>query len=595
MPLDKNGEVLEIDEALTRRPNKNSSNNGSNSGPKNDGNSTNPKKSTTTRAWIGVVVIVLIVAGIVCTKNDASSLDNDRNIKAVQQQQKTPKQWHNKPHTGSSFGGVNNIAQPAGAKAAAALAACEQLQEQADDDNDKEQHEACHEGQGEMTAALQQIHPADITIPRSNVGHAIPSLNWYNILNHVGHYVHDEHRSPYASHLYAGKTRQELEAEQAAFVQKMQKVRDTWGAWDFNDPSLQSDDRPQADLESAPYKDLPAADFPPWSWQADPDYVQAFIQQGRALVERMTEGIYAEYGWPLNKTDGTQLTSQELQERQQAFQINLVEDLDIKNPAWGGKVKGVATLYQSAMQGLVRKLLHSMMTHNEFYVVLAGHSAAAGHGNDFMQNRIMAFHRIMEPVFDKLGMRLVSRNMGMGGVGTLQFSMAGGDLYGETDIIEWDSGMTEKGGPSVDLFNKQAILSGERVPLIMTYYQFNIAKETNGTAWMGKYTDDTSMMPPTTLENVETVPYAARWIWGQQEKYNAICWEPRTEFQPSVAQVAHPGSQVSWVSSCCSGCSVLSSFRLFSIPICHLSLFIVFHLCSTLDFVIINGKAGDWH
>jgi hypothetical protein len=44
----------------------------------------------------------------------------------------------------------------------------------------------------------------------------------------------------------------------------------------------------------------------------------------------------------------------------------------------------------------------------------------------------------MEPVFDKVGMRLVSRNMDMGGVGTLQFTLAVGDHYGETDILEWD-------------------------------------------------------------------------------------------------------------------------------------------------------------
>jgi hypothetical protein len=45
----------------------------------------------------------------------------------------------------------------------------------------------------------------------------------------------------------------------------------------------------------------------------------------------------------------------------------------------------------------------------------------------------------------------------------------GGNFYGETDIIEWDSGMTEK-GPAVDLFNKEAILSGECVPIIFNEF-----------------------------------------------------------------------------------------------------------------------------
>lgn len=157
----------------------------------------------------------------------------------------------------------------------------------------------------------------------------------------------------------------------------------------------------------------------------------------------------------------------------------------------------------------------------------------------------MTFQRIMEPVFDKLGMTLISRNMGMGGVGTLQFTLGGGDFYGEMDILEWDSGMTEK-GPAVDLFNKQAILSGERVPVIFNDFHFNVMAETNGTAWMGKSIWDLSMMPETTFQNKDSVPFAARWMDQKEEKYNAVCWEPRKDFTPEKKQKDHPGSQVGW-------------------------------------------------
>ena len=51
------------------------------------------------------------------------------------------------------------------------------------------------------------------------------------------------------------------------------------------------------------------------------------------------------------------------------------------------------------------------------------------------------------------------------------------DMYGEGDIMEWDSAMTEKGN-TVDLWNKQAILSGERVPIILNQFHFNIMAET---------------------------------------------------------------------------------------------------------------------
>jgi len=43
----------------------------------------------------------------------------------------------------------------------------------------------------------------------------------------------------------------------------------------------------------------------------------------------------------------------------------------------------------------------------------------------------------MEPVFHRLGMRLIARNLAMGGYGTLHFSMGQASLYGETDILQW--------------------------------------------------------------------------------------------------------------------------------------------------------------
>jgi hypothetical protein len=272
----------------------------------------------------GLVAVVLLKSVV---KIESNASEGDSALK------KKP------PHSGEGFGGVNNIAHPAGAKAAM---------------------------QGEGLAF------ADILIPRSNVGHAIPSLNRPNVINHWGHYVHDEHRSPYASHLY-DQPRENLEEQQQAFLKKMQKIRDEWGAWEFSDPK-ENLDRPEADFSSAKYKDLPLAEFPPEAWQTDELYVAAFLEQGRGLVNRMREGIYAEYGWSLRQPDGTELDEEAKLKRDEAWKIHLLQpgddDENIKT--------GIAQLSQTAMDGLVRKLLHAMMTHDEFYAVLGGHSAAAG-------------------------------------------------------------------------------------------------------------------------------------------------------------------------------------------------------------------------
>lgn len=407
-----------------------------------------------------------------------------------------------------TFGGINNIAHPGGAKAAA-------------------------RGEG--------IAFEDIIIPKSNVGHAVPSLNRPNIVNSWGHYVHDEHRSPYASHLY-NATKEELEKRQEKYIEKMKKVRQEWGAWDFRDP--RDVDRPVPNYSNAPNKDLPAKDFPADSWQADKEYVEKFLGEAKKLVGRIREGIYAEIGWPKTENDQT------MQDREKFTKIHVWDRLECESQGdaqCGKETTGIASLEKGAFDGLVKKLLHAMMTNDEFYAILGGHSAAAGHGNDFQQNRMITFQHMMEPVFDKLGMRLVSRNMAMGGVGTTQFSLAGGDYYGEADILEWDSGMTERGGWT-DFFNKQAILSGERVPVIMTDYFFDIMTETNGTALMGKYVakNEQNLFPETTWENYDKQAWAARWFNEKEEKYNAICWEPRSDFEPTNKQADHPGGQAGW-------------------------------------------------
>ena len=56
--------------------------------------------------------------------------------------------------------------------------------------------------------------------------------------------------------------------------------------------------------------------------------------------------------------------------------------------------------------------------------------------------------------------------LAMGGLGTQHFLLGEGSVYSEKDFLVLDSGMTEKDKEDKNLFNKQAILTGERVPII---------------------------------------------------------------------------------------------------------------------------------
>lgn len=410
----------------------------------------------------------------------------------------------------------------------------------------------------------------EIFVPVSNVGHAVPSLSPENVLNFMGHYVHDEHRSPYASHLYGDdKNASALEEEQKKFVAKMEEVRKKWGAWDFRDDDDYSDTagdgerrrRPAADFGSARYKDLPAADFPSGSWQTDPTYVRNFLAEAKALIDRVKEGIYAEYGQPTLKPDGTSLTPEEVLARDKNFAV-------ARGPGEDRAGK-VAWLNPNAWDALVRKLLHGMMTNDEFYVVLGGHSAAAGHGNNFHQTKMMAFHYLMEPIFDKLGMRLISRNMAQGGVGTTHSAFASGSIYGEKDLLFWDSAMTEgwRSPGAHDVFNKQAILGGERVPVLMNCPPEGIAAESNGTAWLGGQLLDiydgesnkkpNGMQPSYTTSDTQAeqdLPFAARYMYCEgavgplckAHKYDAVCWVERSDCTPTAAQNKGVGGQAGW-------------------------------------------------
>ena len=202
--------------------------------------------------------------GTMLNEYTTSSTDNNPAAEHGAMESVVQKDFHGQ--ASSSFGGLQNVAQPGGAKAAA-------------------------QGYG-------RAYDLDLKIPVSNVGHAIPSLNRPNYLNLWGHYVHDEHRSPYASHLYDA-SHAVLEARQANYTAKLEKIRETWGAWHFQDPlKMTMDDgattssslhdgatyRPVADFSTTDYKDLPVDDFPIDAWQADYEYTAAFIPEAQALV-----------------------------------------------------------------------------------------------------------------------------------------------------------------------------------------------------------------------------------------------------------------------------------------------------------------------
>ena len=390
-----------------------------------------------------------------------------------------------------------------------------------------------------------------IQVPQSANPHAIPSVTAQNIENVYGHWYHDEHHSPFASHLY-DRSKEELDEEQAKFLKRMDQVRKEWGMWEFRDH--QDSPRPVVNFDKTPYRDMLNREMAFNTWQKDEKYTMGFIAEGKKLVDRVIEGIYAEYGHP---TKG--LSEEEITERDELFGIQFLNSTTDERPNLGDR--GIAYMTDKAFDMLARKLLHSMITNDEFYVVLGGHSAAAGHGNNFHQTKAMSFHLLMEPVLQKLGVRLISRNLAMGGLGTIHFSFGQGSLYGERDLIFWDSGMTEKDAGSRDFFNKQAVLNGERVPILMASDIYNLDKESDGNLWYGDIKRGYDLMPITEdAEQALKVPYAARYmkcgpignelnLCGDKRNpntYNGMCWVDRSDYTPPKGQGGATPGRAGW-------------------------------------------------
>jgi hypothetical protein len=335
------------------------------------------------------------------------------------------------------------------------------------------------------------------------------------------------------------------------------KLAAEWGKWHFWDGDEET--RPSGDY-CGQYKnrDIPGDEFPDDAWQNDAVFVNHIINDAEQLVSRAMEAIFVEYG------HGKPLKAQELAARQKMFRMEKIDLAKDGPPAQftkrGDKGNGGWTTNRS-FDGLIRRLLHAIMTNDTFTVVMGGHSAAAGHGNHFHQSYMMQFHKIMAPIFARLGVKLVTKNMAQGGLGTVHNALGMGSLYGdEIDLLLWDSGMTEPSVAHQDLFLRQGLLGGKRVPVVWGG-NFNILRDLHELAdvdvgQFGAGTD--AVIPVESEEQALKVPYASRYmkcdkeqqdLCNKESRYCTKCWIPRDDIDPEKVGFrisSKFGGQVKW-------------------------------------------------
>lgn len=160
-------------------------------------------------------------------------------------------------------------------------------------------------------------------------------------------------------------------------------------------------------------------------------------------------------------------------------------------------------------------------------------------------------------VFDRLGMVLVSANRAQGGMGTLQTALGGDSIYGPKDVMLWDSSMTENGAVNQELFHRQMLLTGHRVPILLDMGNGKTVMDRihqEAGAHVGGITSGTPSVLATTksLEQAETLPFALRHLFcdkgvstctEQKHKYDAHCWADRIDLEPPTKQNEGYGGQ----------------------------------------------------
>jgi hypothetical protein len=327
-----------------------------------------------------------------------------------------------------------------------------------------------------------------------------------------------------------------------------------WGQWHFWDGDEEM--RPKEDYcAKYPNRDIPGDDFPDRAWQVDAVFVNHYLNDADKMISRAMEAIFTEYG------KGKPLPPEKLAERHEMFHLEKLDLAETTNPppmfASGNREIGGWTTKRS-FNGLVRRLLHAMLTEDSFTIVLAGHSAAQGQGNHFRQSYMMQAYKILRPIFERLGVKLVTRNISQGGLGTVQGAMGSAGIYGdEIDLMIWDSGMTERAPEHIDLFLRQALIGGKRVPAVWggNFELLRMLHE-EADADVGEFGFGTADLPVTeSEEQMKSLPWAYQKMkcpadradLCNSDRFSVTCWIDRPDgVKPKTPQLDRPLGQVKW-------------------------------------------------
>jgi len=389
--------------------------------------------------------------------------------------------------------------------------------------------------------------------------------------------------------------------------QRTTLLKQIYGSWTFFDGG--AEDRPTTPYmtveNSNIYLDLPEDKFPLESWQADAVYANHFLDAAEKLCKRGQQAIFTTYhGYGLSNVHTVKDNNEEEEEdsveyimedvdkrsslRRQMFHIEEI-DLDIittskelyeKVPKWD-KMGGWTT--QRSFDGLERRIKHAIMTESNFTVVVTGNWQSMGYGGSHaFQSMGGVFETLLKGMFDKLGINLVVRSIGLpplgdisldeqmelleGGRSTLLYTLGWSSIYGsDVDMVVWDdySPIHDDGGESsheldelskqlFDLFARQALLSGATNVPFLWGGDFEVLRNLHNHADVdvGQLGNGLAGVPESSSQKIiSDLPWAAQYLncptnmqkecEKEEHQFESKCWIDRSDITPPTPQLDH--------------------------------------------------------
>ncbi|KAL3797297.1 hypothetical protein ACHAWO_009070 [Cyclotella atomus] len=378
---------------------------------------------------------------------------------------------------------------------------------------------------------------------------------------------------------------------QLTLEQRHKLLTRIYGYWGFYDGDAEN--RPQEPYmtveQAGAYLDMKGDDFPEDSWQVDAVYVNHFLDAATKLVRRGQEAIFATYNGhgivnvSVEELDGDVYGEVENPDARSAKRLDMfhlyevdlstvtnAKELDESSPSW--QHKGGWTTSRS-MDGLERRLLHAMMTNSNFTVVVTGSWQSMGYGgNHGWQSMAGVLDHLLSGVFEKLGMNLIVRAIGLppkpgistkeqvevlrGGRSTLESSLGWSSIYGsDVDMVVWDDyssisddELDDTAKELFDFFARQALLSGPTNTPFIWGGPFEVLRNLHelADADVGQLGNAMSGIPSTTSDRIaSTLPWASQYLNCPHEMQNTCqadairfmsqCWSD-TMNSPSETQ-----------------------------------------------------------